>query len=207
MQDDYDAFSSHPKKLIAILCERRRSISLMKTNNPTGEDDQGSRGANRIDAHVGKRIRLRRRSLGMNQTTVAKALDITYQQVQKYETGANRVSASRLSAMAAFLRVPVSFFFGQHRAPESASIDEVRPHTSVDGGVPPITFTDAERTALIAAVRKVLDADRYPRAPRLEPLRSALAKLDPASVPEPFPERKPLPEAPGRTRGERRARR
>jgi transcriptional regulator with XRE-family HTH domain len=61
--------------------------------------------------HVGKRIRMRRLFRGMTQATLAEALDITFQQVQKYETGANRVSASRLAAMAAFLRVPVSFFF------------------------------------------------------------------------------------------------
>jgi transcriptional regulator with XRE-family HTH domain len=179
----------------------------MKTNNPTGEGDQGSRGANPIDAHVGKRIRLRRRSLGMNQTTLAKALDITYQQVQKYEVGINRVSASRLSAMAVFLRVPVSFFFAERGAPENASTDEVLPRTSVGGGVPPITFTDAERAALIAAVRRTIDEDRYPHSPLMGPLKGALAKLDPGSVPKPLPERKPLPEAPARHRGGRRARR
>jgi transcriptional regulator with XRE-family HTH domain len=164
------------------------------------------------EVHIGKRIRVRRRSLGMTQTTLAKALDITYQQVQKYEVGINRVSASRLSAIAEFLRVPVSFFFGEHGAPENASTDRVPPRPSVDGEgdrrlvMPSINFTDAERAALIAAVRRVIDADRYPRAPRLEPLRSALAKLDPASVVKPLLERKPLPEAPIRNRGGPRAR-
>jgi transcriptional regulator with XRE-family HTH domain len=185
----------------------------MKTNNLAGAGDQGGRGANPIDVQIGKRIRLRRRFLGMNQTTLANALDITYQQVQKYEVGINRVSASRLSAMAVFLRVPVSFFFGEHGAPENASTDQVPPRPSVDGGgdrrlvMPSINFTDAERVVLIAAVRRVIDADGYPRAPRLEPLRSALAKLDPASVPKAVKERPPLPEAAARHRGGRRARR
>jgi transcriptional regulator with XRE-family HTH domain len=67
---------------------------------------------NPIDIHVGKRIRIRRVLLGMNQQTLAKALGLTFQQVQKYEHGANRVSASRLSAMAEILRVPISYFFG-----------------------------------------------------------------------------------------------
>jgi transcriptional regulator with XRE-family HTH domain len=66
---------------------------------------------NPIDVHVGKRIRGRRLLLGMNQTVLAEALDLTFQQVQKYENGDNRVSASRLSQIGAFLRVPVSFFF------------------------------------------------------------------------------------------------
>jgi len=67
---------------------------------------------NPVDVHVGKRIRLRRLLLGMNQDTLASALGLTFQQVQKYEHGANRVSASRLSAMAETLGVPISYFFG-----------------------------------------------------------------------------------------------
>jgi transcriptional regulator with XRE-family HTH domain len=64
-----------------------------------------------IDVHVGKRIRMRRLFLGMNQETLANALGLTFQQVQKYEGGANRVSASRLSEMAAALGVPIPYFF------------------------------------------------------------------------------------------------
>jgi transcriptional regulator with XRE-family HTH domain len=67
---------------------------------------------NPIDIHVGKRIRVRRLLLGMNQETLANALGLTFQQVQKYEHGANRVSASRLSATAEILGVPISDFFG-----------------------------------------------------------------------------------------------
>ena len=64
-----------------------------------------------VDVHVGKRIRMRRLFLGMNQQTLADRLGLTFQQVQKYEGGANRVSASRLSAMADILGVSISFFF------------------------------------------------------------------------------------------------
>jgi transcriptional regulator with XRE-family HTH domain len=71
---------------------------------------------NPIDVHVGNRIRMRRLLLGMNQETLANALGLTFQQVQKYEGGANRVSASRLSAMAEILSVPISYFFGDLRA-------------------------------------------------------------------------------------------
>jgi transcriptional regulator with XRE-family HTH domain len=66
---------------------------------------------NPTDAHVGHRIRSRRSALQMSQGTLAKGLGLTFQQVQKYEKGTNRVGASRLQAIAAILGVPVSFFF------------------------------------------------------------------------------------------------
>lgn len=74
---------------------------------------------NPIDVHVGNRIRMRRLLLGMNQETLANALGLTFQQVQKYEGGANRVSASRLSAMAEILGVPISYFFGDLRSDDA----------------------------------------------------------------------------------------
>lgn len=64
-----------------------------------------------VDAHVGARMKLRRTLLGMSQTSLANALGVTFQQVQKYERGGNRVSASRLHDMCRVLDVPVSFFF------------------------------------------------------------------------------------------------
>ena len=64
-----------------------------------------------VDAHVGSRIRLRRTLLGMSQERLGEALGLTFQQVQKYERGANRVSASRLFDLARVLDVPISFFY------------------------------------------------------------------------------------------------
>ena len=66
---------------------------------------------NPIDIHVGSRIRLRRNMLGMSQEKLGEGLGITFQQIQKYEKGTNRVGASRLQAISAVLGVPVSFFF------------------------------------------------------------------------------------------------
>ena len=66
---------------------------------------------NPIDTHVGSRIRLRRNMLGMSQEKLGESLGITFQQIQKYEKGTNRVGASRLQAIASILGVPVSFFF------------------------------------------------------------------------------------------------
>ncbi len=64
-----------------------------------------------VDVHVGKRIRQRRWMLGMTQQQLAEAVGIKFQQIQKYETGTNRVSASRLWDVAGALDVPISFFF------------------------------------------------------------------------------------------------
>jgi len=64
-----------------------------------------------VDVHVGKRVRHRRWLIGMTQQQLAEQVGIKFQQIQKYETGANRVSASRLWDIAEALEVPVSFFF------------------------------------------------------------------------------------------------
>lgn len=66
---------------------------------------------NPIDIHVGSRIRLRRTMLGMSQEKLGESLGITFQQIQKYEKGTNRVGASRLQNISNILTVPVSFFF------------------------------------------------------------------------------------------------
>ena len=66
---------------------------------------------NPIDVHVGQRIRLRRTLLGMSQEKLAEAIGLTFQQVQKYERGANRVGSSRLFDLCRVLDVPVAYFF------------------------------------------------------------------------------------------------
>jgi transcriptional regulator with XRE-family HTH domain len=66
---------------------------------------------NPIDIHVGSRVRLRRTLLGLSQEKLADAIGLTFQQVQKYERGANRIGASRLYELSKVLDVPVSFFF------------------------------------------------------------------------------------------------
>ena len=68
-------------------------------------------GPNPIDIHVGQRLRLRRTLLGLSQETLGEAVGITFQQLQKYERGANRISASRLFNLSQVLGVPVTFFF------------------------------------------------------------------------------------------------
>jgi transcriptional regulator with XRE-family HTH domain len=73
-----------------------------------------------IDTHVGKRLRLRRTMMGLSQEAVAKAVGITFQQVQKYEKGANAMNANRLYEFAQFMHVPVAYFFDELERPASS---------------------------------------------------------------------------------------
>ena len=84
-----------------------------------------------VDAHVGKRIRHRRWMVGMTQQQLAGKVGIKFQQIQKYETGMNRVSASRLWEISESLEVPVSFFF-DGIAP---GVSEQSPRTTVPGDI------------------------------------------------------------------------
>jgi transcriptional regulator with XRE-family HTH domain len=76
----------------------RYTIAAKKAPNPT-------------DKHVGRRVRMRRKMLAMSQEKLADALGLTFQQVQKYENGTNRIGASRLQQISHILQVPVAFFF------------------------------------------------------------------------------------------------
>jgi transcriptional regulator with XRE-family HTH domain len=91
---------------------------MVKTNRQTSVSHRGSsRGRlpsglpNPVDIHVGARVRLRRTLMGMSQEKLGEAIGLTFQQVQKYERGANRIGASRLFDLSRVLDVPVSFFF------------------------------------------------------------------------------------------------
>jgi transcriptional regulator with XRE-family HTH domain len=93
---------------------------------------------NPIDKHVGSRVRMRRMMLGMSQEKLGDALGLTFQQVQKYEKGTNRIGASRLQQISQILQVPVAFFFegapvisgeyepssGMHEAPSPAYVSD-----------------------------------------------------------------------------------
>ena len=82
------------------------------TKNPEGRESVRRTGKpNPVDVHVGSRVRLRRTLLGLSQEKLGDALGLTFQQVQKYERGANRIGASRLFDLSRVLDVPVSFFF------------------------------------------------------------------------------------------------
>ncbi len=79
------------------------------------------KGISPIDIHVGRRVRQRRTLLGMSQTTLGDTLGLSFQQVQKYENGTNRISASRIFNLSRVLDVPVEFFFDDMPAAVAAS--------------------------------------------------------------------------------------
>jgi transcriptional regulator with XRE-family HTH domain len=93
----------------------RRNLKLELKNKELGVT--ANKTPNPIDSHVGNRVRMQRILLKMSQEKLGEALGITFQQVQKYEKGVNRISASRLQQIAQFLNVPPSFFFQD--APDS----------------------------------------------------------------------------------------
>ena len=80
---------------------------------------------NPVDVYVGSRVRMRRMMLGMSQEKLATALGLTFQQVQKYEKGVNRIGSSRLQLISDILEVPVSFFFeGAPSTTDAASVNK-----------------------------------------------------------------------------------
>ncbi|MBS0244769.1 MAG: helix-turn-helix transcriptional regulator [Proteobacteria bacterium] len=83
------------------------------------DDEKGSRRPNPIDVHVGSRVRLRRMLLGISQEKLGERLGLTFQQVQKYEKGVNRIGASRLFDLSTVLGVPISFFYEDAPAGEA----------------------------------------------------------------------------------------
>ena len=68
-----------------------------------------------FNIHFGKKLRLRRLSLGLTQTKVATAINVTFQQIQKYEKGTNGVTSSRLMQLSQFLKVPITYFFEDYK--------------------------------------------------------------------------------------------
>jgi transcriptional regulator with XRE-family HTH domain len=114
---------------------------------------------NPIDVHVGSRIRLRRTLLGMSQERLAEAIGLTFQQVQKYERGANRVGASRLYDLARVLDVAVSYFFEEMSAGVSAqtpsALMKTKQQPETDQGKDPLT--KRETLEFVRAYYKIED--------------------------------------------------
>ena len=99
-----------------------------------------------FNTHMGKRLRMRRLSLGLTQTKVANAINVTFQQIQKYEKGTNGVSSSRLVQLANFLKVPITYFY------------EDFPSYKVDG--PSDLNTDLNYSFLVKTFSKLSDTDK-----------------------------------------------
>lgn len=107
-----------------------------------------------IDIHVGSRVRLRRTLLGMSQEKLGNALGLTFQQIQKYERGANRIGSSRLYKLSKIMDIPVSFFFDE--VPEA--ILDNQSGLSEDGvGYEAEQLSKRETLELVRAYYKIMD--------------------------------------------------
>ena len=123
----------------------------MATNagSATRKKRGGKGGPNPIDVHVGGRVRLRRTLLGLSQEKLAKSVSLTFQQIQKYERGSNRIGASRLFQLAHVLDVPVSFFYDE--MPDGT--DETKTATPADGAPEPFEQDQLARRETLELVR------------------------------------------------------
>lgn len=122
-----------------------------------------------VDIHVGKRLRQRRTFVGMTQEQLGAALGITFQQIQKYERGANRIGASRLFDICRILDVPPQFFF--EAMPSGSEAEDEQPAPSVRADDP----IDRETMELVRAYRQIESSSvRH----RLLELTRTLAKAD-----------------------------
>jgi len=115
---------------------------------------------NPIDVHVGSRVRLRRTLLGMSQEKLGEAIGLTFQQVQKYERGANRIGASRLFDLSRVLDVPVSFFFDD--MPADPDVINPTDHAGgfaeeKPGGFEPDPMAKRETLELVRAYYRITD--------------------------------------------------
>ncbi|WP_417249996.1 helix-turn-helix domain-containing protein [Celeribacter sp.] len=107
-----------------------------------------------VDVHVGKRVRHRRWMVGMTQQQLAEKVGIKFQQIQKYETGMNRVSASRLWDIAEALSVPVAFFF--EGADEQSGVTAEK----AEGSVPADILADKEALELVRSYYSIPENQR-----------------------------------------------
>ena len=138
-------------------------VAMNELDEPRAKSDREHR-ASPIDAHVGSRVRLRRTLLGMSQEKLGDALGLTFQQVQKYERGVNRIGASRLFDLARLLDVPIGFFFDD-LPPEMGGNVAVRSRPAFFG------FTEAQEG---------LDDDQMNKRETLELVRAYYRITDPA---------------------------
>jgi transcriptional regulator with XRE-family HTH domain len=107
-----------------------------------------------VDLHVGKRIRLRRSMLGMSQDSLGKEIGVTFQQIQKYERGVNRVGSSRLFDFSRILNVPVGYFFDDLEAQNSPKMGFSE---SNDNGLDLDPMDSKETLNLVRAYYRIVD--------------------------------------------------
>ncbi len=121
--------------MTAEVATRQRPVNCEPWGDNLSADEEEERGhgakrANSVDVHVGSRIRMRRMMVGMSQEKLGESMGVTFQQIQKYEKGSNRVGAGRLHKLAQVLTVPIGYFY------EDAPIEQgqLQPGFAESGG-------------------------------------------------------------------------
>jgi transcriptional regulator with XRE-family HTH domain len=112
---------------------------------------------NPIDRHVGARVRMRRMMIGMSQERLGEALGLTFQQVQKYEKGTNRISASRLQQISETLNIPLAYFFKGAPVAEAAAVNGGFAESSPEEGYASDFVMTAEGLSLNRAFARISD--------------------------------------------------
>ncbi|AJD54185.1 transcriptional regulator with XRE-family HTH domain [Thalassospira sp. MBR-102] len=125
--------------------------TMVKNTRGRGRGRTANGKPNPVDIHVGARVRLRRTLLGMSQEKLGEAIGLTFQQVQKYERGANRVGASRLYDLSRVLEVPVSFFFDD--MPDEISTKSVHERREMSESPDPFDNDPMNRRETLELVR------------------------------------------------------
>jgi len=139
-----------------------RGVEGRMASDETVERAEREHRASPIDVHVGSRVRLRRTLLGMSQEKLGEALGLTFQQIQKYERGVNRIGASRLFDLARVLDVPIGFFFDD-MSPELGGNNATRSRAAAFGfaegqdGFEDDTLHRRETLELVRAYYRITD--------------------------------------------------
>ncbi|MBP2292989.1 helix-turn-helix domain-containing protein [Azospirillum rugosum] len=142
-----------------------------------GRAPKAGSGLDKVDEHVGSRLRLRRTLVGLSQTKLGERVGLTFQQIQKYEKGGNGIAASRLWQLAAVLDVPVSFFF------DGIPTEDDRTAEALDSGTPMPPLGRRETLELVKCYYRIKD----PRVRRrvFDLVKATVGALENAVAPPP----------------------
>ncbi|WP_276654838.1 helix-turn-helix domain-containing protein [Thalassospira lucentensis] len=154
--------------------------TIVKNTRGRGRGRTANGKPNPVDIHVGARVRLRRTLLGMSQEKLGEAIGLTFQQVQKYERGANRVGASRLYDLSRVLEVPVSFFFDD--MPDEISSKSVHERREMSESPDPFDndpMNRRETLELVRAYYRITDPNQRKKVFELVKSMGTIAAAEP----------------------------
>ena len=116
-----------------------------------------------FNSHLGKKLRMRRLSLGLTQTKVAQAINVTFQQIQKYEKGTNGVSSSRLLQLSQFLKVPIVYFYEDYKGYDKDKSEDSNSGDDLNYSFLTKTFASlskSQKEKILQVLRNTIGLDR-----------------------------------------------